>query len=161
MNKAKLITIIYLCKYYSLPNEIVDEILIYYTDFVSAIKLGCSNYVSNALYKPTIHTWEYAALNGHTQIIKWLHFNNKQGYTFKVINNASRNGHIKIVKWLHKNRKENYSKEAINWAAMNGHFDIVKFLYDNKIGYCSHSAITWAGLNGHTKIVKYLHNNKT
>ena len=160
MKEAELILIKDIFKWYSLPNEIIDEILIYSIDFVSAIKLKCNNYIINTLYNPIIHTWNWASENGHLEIIKFLHENEKKGYTFKVINNASRNGHIKVLKWLQKNRKDNFTKEAMNWAAMNGHLEIVKFLYLNKIEANTHLAITMAGLNGHTEIVKFL-NKKT
>lgn len=156
MKEAELIVITDVLKSRLLPNEIIDEILIYSMDFVSAIKLKCNNYITNALYNPIIHTWNWAAVNGHLEIIKFLHKNEKNGYTFKVINNASRNGHIKVLKWLQKNRKDNLTNEAMNWAAMNGHFDIVKFLYFHSIEINTHSAITWAGMNGHTEIVKFL-----
>lgn len=156
MKEAELILTTDILKYYSLPNEIIDEILIYSMNFVSAIKLKCNNYIINSLYNPVIHTWNWASVNGHLEIIKFLHKNEKNGYTFKVINNASRNGHMKVLKWLQKNRKDNCINEAMNWAAMNGHLDIVKFLYVDSNAINTNLAITLARLNGHTEIVKFL-----
>lgn len=160
MIESELILITDIFKSYSLPNEIIDEILIYSTDFVSAIKLKLNKYVLNALYNPIIHTWEWASIFGNLEIIKWLHKNDQKGYTFKVINNVARNGNIKVLKWLYLNRKDNGTKDAMELAAMNGHFEIIKFLYKNQIENDTHLAKMWAGLNGHTEIVKFL-NKKT
>ena len=44
-----------------------------------------------------------------------------------TINRASLNGHLEIVKYLHKIGKD-CTTYAIDWASKNGHREIVKFL---------------------------------
>ena len=47
------------------------------------------------------------------------------------MNFAARNGHTDIVKYLH-NRTKGCSKRAMGHAAQNGHTDIIKYLQENK-----------------------------
>ncbi len=45
------------------------------------------------------------------------------------MNFASINGHLKVVKWLRRNRFEGcYKLYAMNKASKNGHLEVVKFL---------------------------------
>ena len=45
-----------------------------------------------------------AALGGHLEILKWIHY---KGYScflpWNICTHAASNGHIKILKWAHKN----------------------------------------------------------
>ena len=45
---------------------------------------------------------------------------------------AAMNGHLEVVKWLHCNRTEGCSASAMNLAAMNGHLEVVQWLQDNQ-----------------------------
>src|SRR6476620_4102468 len=111
-----------------LPNEIFDKILILSINFKLAIILN-NNYVSNKLYKPKIHSWIWAAENGHLDIVKFLHINRAEGCTKDAMDYAARKGHLDVVKFLHINRTEGCTEWAMNCAAKGGHLDIVKYLH--------------------------------
>ena len=103
---------------------------------------------------------DWAAGNGHLQVVKWLDANVNvkinEGCTTKAMDLAAKNGHLKVVKWLHSNRNEGCTKAAVDYAAANGHFEIVKWLLNNrKEG--SKYAMAFSIKYGHLKIVKYLH----
>src|SRR6478672_12905301 len=89
--------------------------------------VGIDYVVDKKLYNKDIHTYDWAAENGHLEVLKWLCQNKIKGYTKYIINTAAFYGHIKIVKWLHENKQECRTTGAINYAASNGHFEIVKW----------------------------------
>ena len=47
------------------------------------------------------------------------------------------NGHLEVVNFLHENRTEGCTERAMNWAAENGHLDVVKFLHENRTEGCT------------------------
>ena len=82
---------------------------------------------------------DYAAENGHLEVVKWLHerashapreAGRSEGCTTSAMDLAAMNGHLQIVKWLHENRSEGCTINAVDWAAENGHLEIVKFLHE-------------------------------
>jgi hypothetical protein len=89
---------------------------------------------------------DYAARNGHLEIVKWLHTNyvgtghpeggmhenHTDGCTTYAMDWAAENGHLEIVIWLHENRTEGCTKYAMDMAASNGHLELVKFLNKNR-----------------------------
>jgi len=68
---------------------------------------------------------DFAASNGHLDVVKWLHANRHEGCTQCAIKDAYRNGHFEIVQWLINNRcrdcspstneqySDNYLKECL------------------------------------------------
>jgi ankyrin repeat protein len=44
------------------------------------------------------------------------------------MNWAARNGHLEVVKFLHENRSEGCTEKAMDWAAKNGHLEVVEYL---------------------------------
>ena len=50
---------------------------------------------------------------------------------------AAKNGHLEVVKCLHENRTEGCTKDAMDWAAKNGHLEVVKWLHDNRTEGCT------------------------
>ena len=101
----------------------------------------------------------YAARNGHLEIVKWLHENRKEGCTKDAMNMAAEKGHLKVIKWLHKNRQEGCTSDAMNLAAEEGHLRVIKWLHKNKKEGCTKYAIHWAIRNGHLEIAKWIHKN--
>jgi ankyrin repeat protein len=81
--------------------------------------------------KFTKNAMDYAAGNGHLEVVKWLHTNRTEGCTKNAMDWAARNGHLEVVKWLHTNKTEGYTKNAMDWAARNGHLEVVKWLNQN------------------------------
>lgn len=45
----------------------------------------------------------FAAGNGHLELVQWFHENRTEGCTALAMTNAASNGHLKVVKWLHEN----------------------------------------------------------
>ena len=108
----------------------------------------------------TFDAMNYAAKNGHLEVVKWLHFNRKEGFNFCTMNLAAANGHLEVVKWLHLNRKEGCTFDAMNWAAENGHLEVIEWLHLNRKEGCTVYAMDLAANNGHLEVVKWLHFNR-
>jgi ankyrin repeat protein len=100
---------------------------------------------------------EWAALNGHLDIVIWLHFNKTEGCPYKAMDMAAANGHLDIVIWLHFNRTEGCTTSAMDNAAANGHLEVVKFLHENRTEGCTTYAMDLAAQNGHLEVLKWLH----
>ena len=77
---------------------------------------------------------DWAAKNGHLDVVVWLHENRTEGCSVEAMDWAAKNGHLDVVKWLHENRTEGCSKDAMYWAVGNGHWDVVEWLRDNGYG---------------------------
>ena len=86
-------------------------------------------YNTNLTFSKKAMNW--AAENGHLDVVKWLHENRQEGCTRMAMNNAAENGHLGMVKWLHNNREEGCTMYAMNWAAAAGHLHVVNWLRDN------------------------------
>ena len=44
------------------------------------------------------------------------------------------NGHLDVVEFLHETREEGCTDQAMIWAAKNGHLGVVEFLHDRVEG---------------------------
>ena len=55
----------------TLPQELVDQILINRGDIILAIQLK-NNYVAKKIYNAKKHTLLWASREGHLELIKWL-----------------------------------------------------------------------------------------
>nr|XP_047141367.1 secreted RxLR effector protein 124-like [Hydra vulgaris] len=77
-------------------------------------------------YKGTKDAINNAAMNGHLEVIKYLHELGYKG-TKDAINNAAMNGHLEVIKYLHELRYKG-TKDAINNAVVDGYLDVVKYL---------------------------------
>ena len=129
---------------------------------VDALKAGQSWLFSlDAFYplKDPYQTWNYAASNGHLDVVKWLHEYTKEGCTHLAMDRASENGHLEVVKWLHEHRSEGCTGAAMDRAASNGHLEVVKWLHEHRSEGCTHLAMDYAASNGHLEIVILLHHN--
>ncbi len=104
----------------------------------------------------TTDTMDFAASNGHLNIVEWLHTNRKEGCTSWAMDEAAYNGHLHVVEWLHANRVEGCTSTAMVCAAENGHLHIVEYLYNNRAGGCLISAMEQAAKNGHLHVVEWL-----
>lgn len=112
---------------------------------------------------------DYAAENGHLEVIKWMHLNRTEGSSALAILKAAVNGHLEVLKWLHLNRRgegegelEGICRtEAMNLSAENGHLEVVKWLHTNRTEGCTTYAMDWGAANGHLEVVKWLHANRT
>jgi|SRR5215217_1642274 len=94
-----------MCQAMRVPVEIYDAIVLQ-TDFSTAVRLENKHTIAK-LYDAEEHVWDWAAYNGHLEVVKWLHENRTEGWCTKdAMDCAARGGHLEIVKWLHENRAE-------------------------------------------------------
>lgn len=116
----------------------------------------------------TRDTIAYAAENGHLDVIKYLHkeernLEKKLGCTVLAIDNAAKNGYIEVVKFLVENRQDGWTTNAIDDAAENGYLDIIVYLSNtklgNKIGWTK-LALNGSAKNGHLDIFTFLYFNR-
>ncbi|KAE9022766.1 hypothetical protein PR001_g13069, partial [Phytophthora rubi] len=94
-----------------------------------------------------------AAMNGHLNVVKWLHKNRPEGCTTSAMDEAARNGHFSVVLWLHCNRKEGCTTAAIDGAANGGHHQVVEWLHQTRSEGCTHDAMINAASKGFLDIV--------
>ncbi len=99
---------------------------------------------------------EFAALNGHIEILKWAI--NKVDKS--ILNNsivcagASLNGHLETLKWLRDHGFE-LNKFSCSNAAINGHLEILQWIMDNG-GEWDNEAYYYAKNNGHLEVLKWI-----
>ncbi|EFA84713.1 hypothetical protein PPL_01705 [Heterostelium album PN500] len=108
-----------------------------------------------------ITTLDDACRYGHTECVKWLHQNRTDLVVIDAMINAVKNGHLDIVKYLHYNCTQfSTSKLFVDYAAKNGHLEVVKWLLENRSEGCTQNALDLAAQNGHLEIIKFLHYNR-
>ena len=71
----------------------------------------------------------WAANNGHLDVVKWLHYNRSEGCTVAAMNWAANNNHLNVIKWLHENRTEGCTCNAMRWSDI----EIIQWLSENRI----------------------------
>ncbi|OWZ01920.1 hypothetical protein PHMEG_00026612 [Phytophthora megakarya] len=120
-----------------------------------------------------------AAMNGHLDVVKWLHEMRTEGCSVDAMDAGAlyghadvvqsiqgmyniRNGrHLNVVQWLHNNTSAGCTTEAMDKAATNGHFKVVEWLHEHRSEGCTTTAMDGAAQNGHLNIVKYLHDKRS
>ncbi len=126
-----------------------------------AAKIG---YLSGIVYSTnltfTTYAMDFAAANGHLEVVKWLHNNRKEGCTTWAMDWAALNGHLDVIKWLHENRTEGCTKYAMDMSTRNGHLEVCMWLHENRTEGCTVYAMDWAVKNGHCDVIKWLHKNR-
>ena len=75
--------------------EDIDKIIYSYLPFEDGIKFG---FYEN--YDKKIHTWEWAAVHGHLEFIKWLHENGIEGCTVRTFGWFGTREHFEINRFL-------------------------------------------------------------
>lgn len=80
----------------------------------------------------TFHAMDWAAMNGHLDVVKWLHSNRSEGCSLFIMHYAGEHGHLDVVKWLHERLGADAEgiDGALQGAHRNGHRDIVAYLSD-------------------------------
>jgi len=69
-----------------------------------------------------------AVLNNRVEILKWFTENTKEHCTQTTLNFAARNGHLNMVQLLYPNRTDWDTEEAIGWARFYGNNNIIHWL---------------------------------
>ena len=120
--------------------------------------------VVQCLYSCRDHetTWamECAAMNGHLEVVQWLHENRKEKCTSVATDMAAMTGRLEVVKWLQANCTEGCTANTVDEAIMNGHVHIVQWLRDS-LGHvtCSREVKRVAAARGHVNMVGWLHDH--
>lgn len=65
-------------------------------------------------------------------MLKWLHNNRAEGCTQEAADWAAGNGHIDVLHWLISTRRIGYSARAVEWATKNGHSESVALLEESR-----------------------------
>ena len=144
----------------AIPTELIDKIYMY-MPFEKVVSL--SKFVSLKLYNKTVHTWKWAAENGHLEVVKWLHENKKDCTISQcspyAMDLAAGNGHLEVVKWLHENRTEGCTTDAFDWAIKNVQLEVVEYLHKNRTEGWTIDTFDWAAKYGHPEVIEYLLDN--
>lgn len=98
--------------------------------FEVMLQLTTNKAILEKVYKPRKHTWDWAAKNGHLNVLKWLHKHHKGDISDDTLDYAAANGHLKVVEWLHEHYHAEVSFKALELAAQHRHYEVVKFLLD-------------------------------
>ncbi|KAF0731442.1 hypothetical protein Ae201684P_006806 [Aphanomyces euteiches] len=123
--------------------------------------LKCVEFLHQRVIHGDTIAMDAAAVNGHFEIVKFLHTYRSEGCTANAMDSAAESGHLDIVKFLHLHRSEGCTTAALDMAAANGHLDIVKFLHSNRTDGATTTAMTLACCNGHLDVVKFLFEHRS
>jgi len=102
---------------------------------------------------------EYAAKNGHLEILKYLHEEAKAPWGSDTAAGAALNGHLHILEYLVERKYDQYDEIACFWAAMDGHLDCLKYLRETAKAPWDEDAVRVARENYHPECVQYCLDN--
>ncbi|CEG43432.1 FOG: Ankyrin repeat [Plasmopara halstedii] len=109
----------------------------------------------------TVAAMDGAAKNGYLDVVKFLHAQRSEGCTVSAMDGAARSGHLEIVTFLHTNRREGCTTAAMDGAATRGYLEIVQYLHEHRSEGCTTNAMNGAAQSGHLDVITYLHNFRT
>ena len=146
-----------------LPTELVEEI---YCSLPFEKVILISDYAANKIYDHKSHSCDWAAENGHLEVIKWLYKNCKEFRGHNHVFLAAKNGHLEVIKWFHENYDNLRNNENITCEVKDGEICIPLMLwmmvtYDFGGIVWSASNMDVAAENGQLEVVKWLHENRT
>lgn len=111
-------------------------------------------YTANHIYKPYVHTMALASYNGDLYSVRYI--DSVGVYDTPIyIDYASMNGHIDIVRYLYSMEYSYSLYTAMNHASIHGHLNVVHYL-DSIGASCGIMAMNLATANGHLEVVKFL-----
>ena len=102
---------------------------------------------------------EYAAENGHLEVLKYLREEVKAPWDWGTATRAAENGHLHILEYLVERKYDEYDEFACQWAAMNGHLDCLKYLHETAKAPWDYRAVQVAHRNDHPDCLQYLLDN--
>ena len=162
-------TVKYLCKkivpYTSLAIEYAAE-----NGHLNIIQYLCG---INSNVGCTTNTVEWATVEGHWEVAKWILENYTDIDCGDVMYLAVREGHFEFMIWLYEHKEQSFTLDDINAAATNGHLEIIKWLFehgylqpliwlfenynDNNNDNYTKSIMDWAARGGHLEVLKWLY----
>ncbi|OQS01296.1 hypothetical protein ACHHYP_01348 [Achlya hypogyna] len=125
-----------------------------------AAKVGALNvvcYLHATGHGCSTRAMDYAAQNGHAEVLRFLHEHRSEGCSRDAMDFAAQNGHMDVVQYLHDVVGVAGTAKALDWAARNGHIDVLRFLHPRRSEGCTAYAMDYAAQNGHLEVVELLH----
>ena len=154
--------------YFNEKNEVIMPLLAL-NGQLELLKFGISKSC------PFNHYQEFAAINGHLEIIKWTKANGHELYMDSLMRIATRNGQLEVLKWVHIIKNEVNDKpcdesatsvfsmtesdpEICTEAARNGHIEILKWAKENGYEWDARTC-SGAAFYGQFETLKWLREN--
>ena len=100
-----------------------------------------------------------AAVNGHLEVLKYLHEEAKAPWDYWTAKCAAGNGHIHILEYLVEHKYDKYNGDACEFAAEKGHLDCLKYLHETAKAPWDYRAVRDAHENKHPECLQYLLDN--
>eukprot|EP00798_Chlamydomonas_sp_ICE-L_P000889 gene889-5695_t len=113
-------------------------------------------HIPSHLHSHNTTTPDWAAQNGHVELLQWLLSHTSEQCTPFAMDLAARNGHLPILTWLHTNKAGGCTDLAADWAACRGHDGVLKWLYHHTASRCSAVATMVAAGRGDIAMLKWL-----
>jgi hypothetical protein len=101
----------------------------------------------------------YAALEGHLEVLKYLHEEAKAPWDFRTATRAAENGHLHILEYLVERKYDKYHGGACQLAAMNGHLNCLKYLHETAKAPWDDWSVFYTHEKNHPECVQYLLDN--
>jgi len=102
-----------------------------------------------------------AALEGHLEVLKYLHEEVKAPWDSLTARWAALNGHLHILEYLVERKFDKYSGFECQFAAEKGHLDCLKYLHETAKAPWDEDAVIYAHNNNQTECLKYLLDNNS
>lgn len=113
-------------------------------------------HIPSHLHSHTTTTPDWAAQNGHVELLQWLLSHTSEKCTPFAMDLAALNGHLPILTWIHTNKAGGCTDLAADWAACRGHDGVLKWLYHHTASRCSAVATMVAAGRGDIAMLKWL-----
>jgi len=100
-----------------------------------------------------------AAVNGHLEVLKYLHEEAKAPWDEYTAIWAVGKGQLHILEYLVERKYDKYSKGACVLAAKEGHLECLKYLHETAKAPWDSQAVRFAHKNNQTECLQYLLDN--
>ena len=91
-------------------------------------------------------------LNGHLEVLKYLHEEAKAPWDWRTAAWAAANGHLHILEYLVERKYDQYDAYACDYAAEDGHLDCLKYLHETAKAPWDYGAVQVAHENNHPNV---------
>lgn len=89
-------------------------------------------------YEPYMESIGYESDDSEDAMNEWL-ISKQIGCSVNAMNYAAAEGHLDVVQWLHEHRGEGCTFSAMDGAAADGHLQVVRWLQENRIEGCTYT----------------------
>ena len=100
-----------------------------------------------------------AALEGHLEVLKYLHEEAKAPWDWNTAYRAAINGHLHILEYLVERKYDQFDVDACRGAAMEGQLDCLKYLRETAKAPWDRMAVYFAHEYSRPECVQYLLDN--